>query len=201
MKLMSYRPAAGGADAWGVVEGDSVVDCTALAPTLRAALAAGTSISAPTGAKRTKLAEVTFLPPIPDPEKIICIGLNYRTHILETGREPPTKPMIFTRWANTQVGHQQPIIRPQISDHLDFEGEMAVIISKPGTPRQQGERAFGGSRIQLLQRRFRPRLAAPHGAIHAGQELPGYRRLRPMDRDAGRGGRHLPFHAHHPRQW
>jgi 2-keto-4-pentenoate hydratase/2-oxohepta-3-ene-1,7-dioic acid hydratase in catechol pathway len=73
---------------------------------------------------------VTYLPPIPDPDKIICIGLNYLSHILEGGREVPKYPTIFTRFANSQVGHGQPIIRPKSSITLDFEGELAVVVGK-----------------------------------------------------------------------
>ena len=129
MKLMSFR--AGDTAAWGVVEGDMVVDCSSLAPTLKAALAAGLSPTSRAGLKRHRISEVTFLPPITEPDKIICIGLNYLTHILEGGREPPKKPTIFTRFANSQVGHGQPIIRPRASITLDFEGELAVIIGRP----------------------------------------------------------------------
>jgi 2-keto-4-pentenoate hydratase/2-oxohepta-3-ene-1,7-dioic acid hydratase in catechol pathway len=69
---------------------------------------------------------------VPDPEKIICIGLNYRSHILESGRDAPTKPVVFTRFANSQMGHEQPMIRPSVSEQLDFEGELAVVIGKRG---------------------------------------------------------------------
>ena len=129
MRLMSFE--ANGHASWGVVEGDTVVDCGARAPSLRAAL---TDLHAATadlgGLPRHSLASVTFLPPIPDPDKIICIGLNYLTHILEGGREPPKQPTIFTRWPNSQIGHGQPIIRPKVSETLDFEGELAVIVGR-----------------------------------------------------------------------
>ncbi len=128
MRLMSFQ-LADGRTSWGVVDGEDVIDCGTLAPDLRAALAAG-PIAAPAGAPRHALSAVTFLPPIGNPDKIICIGLNYLTHILEGGRDVPTKPTIFTRWANTQVGHMQPLIRPTVSETLDFEGEMAVVIGK-----------------------------------------------------------------------
>ena len=128
MRLMSFRREDGAAR-WGIVQGDQVVDCTRQAPSLRAALAAG-PIAAPSDAPSVALDQVTFLPPIPDPDKIICVGLNYLTHILEGGREPPKKPTIFTRWANTQVGHQQDMVRPKLSETLDFEGELAVVIGK-----------------------------------------------------------------------
>ena len=129
MKLMSFS--ANGATGWGVVDGDDVVDLTARAPSLRAALASGVDLT-PVDSPRLKLADVAFLPPIPDPDKIICIGLNYLTHILEGGRDVPKFPTIFTRFANSQVGHGQPIIRPNASETLDFEGELAVVIGKGG---------------------------------------------------------------------
>lgn len=115
---------------WGIVDDDDVVDCRDIAPTLRAALAAGTVPARPPDADRFPLFSVRFLPPVPDPAKIICIGLNYLTHIQEGGREVPKKPTIFTRWANTQVGHLQPLVRPKQSETLDFEGEMAVVIGR-----------------------------------------------------------------------
>ena len=129
MRMMSFRR-ADGSTSWGIVEGGEVADCGALAPSLRAALAAGKIGAPPDGEPRHALDKITFLPPIPDPEKIICVGLNYLTHILEGGREVPKKPTIFTRFANTQVGHLQPLIRPAVSETLDFEGEMAVIIGR-----------------------------------------------------------------------
>ncbi len=129
MKLMSFRDASG-RTGWGAVEGDKVADLTASAPSLRAALAAGRAISVPASAPRLDLASLAYLPPIPDPEKIICVGLNYLTHILEGGREPPAMPTIFTRWANTQVGHGQPMVRPKVSATFDYEGELAFVIGK-----------------------------------------------------------------------
>ncbi len=129
MRLMSFE--TNGHASWGVVEGDHVVDCGRRAPSLRAALSDLRAATADLGGlPRHALAGLTFLPPIPEPEKIICIGLNYLTHILEGGREPPKQPTIFTRWANSQVAHGQPIIRPNASDTLDFEGELAVVISR-----------------------------------------------------------------------
>lgn len=128
MRLISF--VAEGRQSWGIVEGESVLDCSGIAPTLRAALGSGRKLVAPPSARRHDLGKIIFLPPIPDPEKIICVGLNYLTHIREGGREVPRKPTIFTRWPNTQVGHLQPLVRPNVSETLDFEGEMAVIVGK-----------------------------------------------------------------------
>jgi 2-keto-4-pentenoate hydratase/2-oxohepta-3-ene-1,7-dioic acid hydratase in catechol pathway len=78
------------------------------------------------------LDEIEFLPTIPNPDKVICVGLNYATHIKETGREDSDYPALFPRYANTQVGHLQPLIRPAVSNIFDYEGELAVIIGKRG---------------------------------------------------------------------
>jgi 2-keto-4-pentenoate hydratase/2-oxohepta-3-ene-1,7-dioic acid hydratase in catechol pathway len=129
MKLISFRETSG-REGWGMVEGDKVADLSTTAASLRAALAMGKPIAAPASAPRLDLAALTYLPPIPDPDKIICVGLNYLSHILEGGREPPKMPTIFTRWANTQVGHKQPMIRPKASATFDFEGELAFVIGK-----------------------------------------------------------------------
>lgn len=74
------------------------------------------------------LQQLSFLPVIPDPGKILCVGINYASHVLETGRETPSKPMIFTRFASSQVGHGQPMVRPAVSERFDFEGELAVVV-------------------------------------------------------------------------
>ncbi len=129
MRLMSFT--ANGVASWGIADGDDVIECASRAPSLRAALPDLPNLLRDTaGLPRLALAGVAFRPPIPDPDKIICVGLNYLSHILEGGREPPKQPTIFTRWANSQVGHGQPILRPKVSDTLDFEGELAVVVGR-----------------------------------------------------------------------
>lgn len=76
--------------------------------------------------------EFAFAPVIPDPGKILCIGLNYQTHKKETGRPDVDHPTIFTRFADSQIGHRQPLIKPAISERFDYEGEMAVVIAQGG---------------------------------------------------------------------
>jgi 2-keto-4-pentenoate hydratase/2-oxohepta-3-ene-1,7-dioic acid hydratase in catechol pathway len=76
--------------------------------------------------------EITWLPVIPNPGKILCVGLNYQDHVTETGRDNTEQPAFFVRVAESQVGHKQPLLRPRESTHLDFEAEIAVIIGKPG---------------------------------------------------------------------
>jgi len=76
--------------------------------------------------------DITFLPVIPDPGKILCIGLNYEKHRIETKREESGYPTIFARFSDSQVAHNQYLVKPNASDRFDFEGELAVIIGKGG---------------------------------------------------------------------
>lgn len=135
MKITTYS--VNGTESFGVVTDDGIIDAKPLAggpQTLREAIAAGAleKIAAAAAGKSPdhSLADIEFLPVIPDPDKIIAIGLNYRSHVLEGGRDLPEYPMIFTRFANSQVGHGQAMVKPKVSDIFDFEGEMAVIIGK-----------------------------------------------------------------------
>jgi 2-keto-4-pentenoate hydratase/2-oxohepta-3-ene-1,7-dioic acid hydratase in catechol pathway len=77
---------------------------------------------------------VTFLPPVPAPDKIICVGVNYpdRNAEYKDGQEAPPFPSLFPRFARSFVGHGQPLVRPRASDKLDYEGEVVIVIGKPG---------------------------------------------------------------------
>jgi 2-keto-4-pentenoate hydratase/2-oxohepta-3-ene-1,7-dioic acid hydratase in catechol pathway len=79
-----------------------------------------------------KLADVRFLPVIPSPNKILCAGVNYRSHAAEVGRELPKQPSMFVRFTDTLVGHEGEMIRPTVSDNFDFEGELTLVIGKGG---------------------------------------------------------------------
>ena len=76
--------------------------------------------------------DLAFLPVIPDPSKILCIGLNYQKHKEETGRPDVDNPTVFTRFGDTQVGHCQALVKPDVTERFDYEGEMAVIIGRGG---------------------------------------------------------------------
>ena len=76
--------------------------------------------------------EITLLPVIPNPGKIFCIGHNYEEHRLETERDRTAHPSVFLRLPESQVAHDQPILCPRESAHLDYEGEIAIVIGKPG---------------------------------------------------------------------
>lgn len=78
------------------------------------------------------LDDIQFEPVIPNPEQIFCIGLNYGDHVKETQREVTEKPMIFMRLIPSQVGHNQPLLRPIETEQFDYEGEIAIVIGKSG---------------------------------------------------------------------
>tara|TARA_B100000579_G_scaffold435013_1_gene457255 strand:+ start:1107 stop:1958 length:852 start_codon:yes stop_codon:yes gene_type:complete len=82
--------------------------------------------------KNININEIEFLPLIPNPGKIICVGLNYSEHVKETGKTVEENPVVFLRVSKSQTAHNQYIQRPKVSTKLDFEGEMAVIMSEAG---------------------------------------------------------------------
>jgi 2-keto-4-pentenoate hydratase/2-oxohepta-3-ene-1,7-dioic acid hydratase in catechol pathway len=137
MRWMSF--AHQGRATFGVLSpgGDAVIDIGARSqyPDLKSAIAAdalkGLALSArgETGIPMTK---VTYLPTLPNPDKILCVGLNYKAHQEETGRGGEPYPTIFARFAGAQMGHNAPMIRPPESNTLDYEGEIAMIIGKRG---------------------------------------------------------------------
>jgi 2-keto-4-pentenoate hydratase/2-oxohepta-3-ene-1,7-dioic acid hydratase in catechol pathway len=136
MKLLSF--VADGKEFFGAVSGDGIITLnTRVGHTdLRAALAAGAMDAMRNAAKDAKpdrkLADVKFLPAIPNPKKILCAGVNYRAHAAETGRELPKQPSMFIRFTDTLIGHESAMIRPTVSDNFDYEGELAVVIGRPG---------------------------------------------------------------------
>jgi 2-keto-4-pentenoate hydratase/2-oxohepta-3-ene-1,7-dioic acid hydratase in catechol pathway len=138
MKLLSYEH--GGRARFGAVVDGGIVDLQAALngryATLRALLEAGAlaEAAAALAGRRPDVAldAVTLLPVIPDPDKIVCVGLNYGEHVRETGRTVTETPVLFLRMPDSQVGHGQAIVRPHESQRLDYEGEIAVIIGRGG---------------------------------------------------------------------
>jgi 2-keto-4-pentenoate hydratase/2-oxohepta-3-ene-1,7-dioic acid hydratase in catechol pathway len=134
MRVVSFE--AGGTSSFGLIVDGGVVDCGRRIGDhdLRSVLVKGgidrlaRHLAAPAD---HALDEIRFLPVVLNPAaKFLCIGINYRPHMLEMGREPPTHPVVFTRFANSLVGHEQPLLKPDASEQLDFEGELAVIIGR-----------------------------------------------------------------------
>ena len=125
-----------------------------------------------------------YLPPIPAPGKILCIGLNYRKHAEETGSPIPQYPVVFTRFNNTLVPHKGKMLATTHSKEFDWEAELTSRDRQEVPQRAEGEGALGDRGLCLLQRRLDPRLAAQVGrTVHPGQELRRHRRLRPRHRD------------------
>ncbi len=124
----------GNAD-WGLIEGEELALLGAHWPSLRDAIAAGGLAEAKAraaSAPRVPLAGVTWRPLIDQPAKIICVGLNYENHRRETGRAEVGNPTIFTRFADSQTAHEARLLMPAVSEDLDYEGELAVIIGTGG---------------------------------------------------------------------
>jgi 2-keto-4-pentenoate hydratase/2-oxohepta-3-ene-1,7-dioic acid hydratase in catechol pathway len=92
-------------------------------------VAAARNLASARGFERER---IRFLPPLSNPEKIICVGLNYADHTKESAYEQPKYPTLFSRFNSTLVGHNAPILRPRASEQLDYEGELAVVIGKAG---------------------------------------------------------------------
>jgi 2-keto-4-pentenoate hydratase/2-oxohepta-3-ene-1,7-dioic acid hydratase in catechol pathway len=135
MKLISYS--TGGVPQVGIVEGDSVLIVTdanwAGGKTVRAIIENGELDAAKAHAsQRIPLANVNLLPPVFDPPRIWCVGVNYHEHRIETGRDPTEQPTIFTRTPQSQVGQGVPMAVPLVSDRMDYEAEIAIVIGKAG---------------------------------------------------------------------
>ncbi len=139
MKLVSFE--RNGQIGFGAVIGDDgVVDLGAALggryadlQALLAADALGEAAAAVAGrTAEFRLGDVTLLPVIPHPGKIWCCGLNYGEHVRETNRQVTEQPTFFLRVADSQVGHDQPIVCPPESTQVDYEAEIAVVIGKPG---------------------------------------------------------------------
>jgi 5-carboxymethyl-2-hydroxymuconate isomerase len=139
MKFLSFIRA--GKRSWGAVTAMGIVDFGAHRPDLpdlRAALRAGCldelARTARARAADFGLTELTYLPPIPNPEKIICIGVNYAERNAEyrDGSAPPAYPSVFMRSRDSLTGHLQPLLDPPESEQLDYEGEIVLVIGKGG---------------------------------------------------------------------
>lgn len=132
MKIASFR--RDGREAFGLVSGDWIADCSDERRSLLDVLRAGELDKLrPTGAEH-HVSEVTFLPPVTAPEKIICVGVNYanRNEEYKDGSDRPKYPSLFMRTPGSFVGHGAPLIKPCESDQFDYEGEIVLVIGRSG---------------------------------------------------------------------
>ncbi len=152
MRLLSF--AAGRYRSWGLRTDHGIVDLGARLgswlPDLRSCLEAR---AAGVGVPLTKFStadfreeEIAYLPPITRPRKILCVGLNYEDHRIETERPRSAHPALFVRFADSLVGHRQAIVRPRVSEQFDYEAELAVIIGRRARhlPPEQALEAVAG---------------------------------------------------------
>src|SRR6185503_1962506 len=137
MRLASFRTPKGAS--YGAVTDKGIVDLGRRIgnkyPDLKALLAGdGLGEAKRLLGEKADLAEkdVEWLPVIPNPGKIICVGLNYEEHRVETGRDKTEQPALFIRVAESQVGHRQALLKPRESSNLDYEAEIALVIGAPG---------------------------------------------------------------------
>ncbi len=140
MRLVTFDK--GGRATPGVRRGAAIVDLAVAAPELPgdwpAIFAAGMIDRVAEAARDAgedavvAEADVRLMVPIPRPPKILCMGLNYRSHAEETGMAIPDYPIVFTRYATSMVAHGAPIVRPAASDQFDFEAELVAVIGSGG---------------------------------------------------------------------
>ena len=139
MNLTTYVSPEG-QERYGIVVGDQVIDLHAHVgrrhPDLRSLIASEEGMATARDLSGSSadhaVEELEFLPVIPNPDKIICVGLNYEDHRLEAGLPVAAHPALFMRTADSQTGHRTSILRPHESTMLDYEAELAVIIGRPG---------------------------------------------------------------------
>ena len=140
MRLINFRNGNGAVNI-GAVTGDGVINLTeaGLPNSIDALLAGGQTawaqaIAAVSSGQATlKLSSLTLLPPVLNPSKAIAVGLNYVDHAAESPyKDAPKYPVLFQRFPSSWVAHDQPLVKPKVSDDFDYEGEVAVIIGKPG---------------------------------------------------------------------
>lgn len=150
MALVSFEH--NGRRSYGVASGDAVCEASKALRRryrdLRAVIAADAMSELLDDAAGVEFGvdDIRFLPVIPNPDKILCVGVNYRPHIEEMGREVPDHPVVFVRFPGSLVGHDEPIVRPAASHQFDFEGELAVVIGRRArhVPRESALQVVAG---------------------------------------------------------
>lgn len=140
MKWISFL--AAGEACIGAGENGRFVNLNAAEPgfprSLKEVFAAGTRLMdrarhlVEQGKNVIQLDQVKWLPPIPDPQKVICVGLNYADHAKESGQAPPPEPVLFCKFTSSLLAHGEPIVLPKVSQQVDYEAELVVVIGKQG---------------------------------------------------------------------
>lgn len=147
MKLATYE--VGGRISHGIIQGDGVIDAGSRLswrfPDLRAIIAAGKFSELDALLAQVspdfELSEIRLLKPIPNPGKILCVGVNYpeRSAEYKDGAEQPNYPSLFVRFPASLVAHEEPLVRPPESKQLDYEGEVALVVGREGRRIKQND--------------------------------------------------------------
>jgi len=130
-RYISFRRPDGTAS-FGRLDGETVQDLGAQGAPAFLKDVLGDNLAALTATASFARTDVRLLPVVPNPGKILCVGLNYATHVAETGRDQKEFPAIFTRWADSLIADGEPLVRPPETTRFDYEGELAVVIGKGG---------------------------------------------------------------------
>jgi 2-keto-4-pentenoate hydratase/2-oxohepta-3-ene-1,7-dioic acid hydratase in catechol pathway len=134
VKLLSFRKKTTGETGCGALVEGGIADLTSLQPNLKSLLEHVPMAELQPRVRETRpsfsLESIELLPVIPQPDKILCVGINYAAHRDEMGRVDAPYPTLFTRFTSTLVAHGQPLIAPKASQQLDYEAELAVVIGK-----------------------------------------------------------------------
>ena len=180
MKLVTYHSEQGPRIA-GLRDGEYVdlnQTDSSLPPEINALLALGEEgIQRAQAAVRSGSAlqatDIKLMAPVPTPRKVICIGLNYSDHAAESGMPPPPEPVVFSKFVTSVIGPEEDIILPPISEQVDYEAELVVVIGKTGRSITGRTRHRSRRRLLLWTRCLGPRLATRQtgGAMAHGQDV------------------------------
>ena len=182
MKLLQFMTKTGSGPRLGVLKGEAIVDVTSVAPDMRSLIARGAdglrAVEQASATAAYGLDTIEFLPAV-TPGKIICIGRNYYDHAVEGGSEPPASPLIFTKLPNALTAHEAPVTLHAISQQIDFEAELAVVIGRQARRVSEAEaldHVYGYSCLNDISARD---LQFSDGQWIRGKSLDGFAPLGP----------------------
>ena len=140
------------------------------------------------------LEQLDFAPVVPAPSKIVCVGLNYRTHIVEMGRDVPKFPTLFAKYGDALIGAHDDIALPQASAGGRLGSRTGRRNRSAGTPRRPNRSPVRNCGLQRAQRRYCSGLAAPNPAMDAGQKLRSHHPAGALSAHRGRIRHRLGHH-------
>jgi 2-keto-4-pentenoate hydratase/2-oxohepta-3-ene-1,7-dioic acid hydratase in catechol pathway len=183
MKLAQFKTKSAEGERLGLLKGEVIADITEIAPHMLALINAGSTALHAAQKLTTKTAyaldAVEYLPPV-YPGKIVAIGRNYKEHAAEGGSEPPKSPLLFTKFPNSLNAHNAPVTLHSISEQIDFEAELAVVIGRRASKVKEADAldyVFGYSCLNDVSARD---LQFSDGQWVRGKSLDGFAPLGPF---------------------